>query len=446
MKVFLLTGLAVLLALQLSAQAPDYPSAPPAGNLVNAEYFFDLDPGAGNGTALALPLGPEQDNFFAALSLNGSALTNGFHRLYIRTRDQHGNWSHTSNAFFDNVVLVAYPTAPAPGADLVAAEYFFDTDPGQGNATGITLSPSQEVTSIIPVTLDNLPPGVHRFYLRTKDASGKWSLTSYGVFDNTATLPYPTAPAPAQALTAAEYFFDTDPGFGNGTAITLPSETNIPNFSFEVPVEGLGQGRHTLYLRSREIPWSLTAYAELMIGSTLPVSWLFAKAEVRQSDAWISWATGYEQNADRFIIEYSKDGVRFQAAGEVAAKNLSSGSSYGFRHTRPGAGTLYYRIKQVDLNGNYTYSQTLLLVIREGMREPVVFPNPAVTNLQVVLPSGSHYNELELYSMDGRRLKRLRLNGNEQSVTLAVQDLPKGTYQLRITNQQQTSVLPFIKQ
>lgn len=82
--------------------------------------------------------------------------------------------------------------------------------------------------------------GVHNIYLRTKDLNGTWSLTNRWLFfkdkaqDN---------------FSGGEYFFDTDPGFGNGTAIPFGSGlgTNISDFSFGASLAGLPNGLHYLY-------------------------------------------------------------------------------------------------------------------------------------------------------------------------------------------------------
>ncbi|WP_315817684.1 hypothetical protein [Paraflavitalea speifideaquila] len=101
--------------------------------MVAAEYFIDTDPGTGNGTAIPLTPGADLNNLPATVNVNG--LTNGTHRLYMRTRSAEGRWSLTAVKEFVIDFDLAYPTAPAAAQNLVAAEYFVDTDPGTGNGT-----------------------------------------------------------------------------------------------------------------------------------------------------------------------------------------------------------------------------------------------------------------------------------------------------------------------
>lgn len=436
-----------LVAVVANAQPPDYPPAPaPAGNIIKAEYFFDVDPGQGNATSLTLSPAQDINNVTATLALNGGALVNGFHRFYIRTQDANGRWSHTVSAFFNNFAVPLYPSAPANPANLAEAEYFIDVDPGLGLATKITLPPSTDVSSVnVLVNLTNLSHGVHRLFVRTRDASGKWSLTHFAVFDNTVATPYPTAPAPAPALSAAEYYFDTDPGFGNGTPITLPASTDVADFSFSVPVTSLAPGRHTIYLRSRQNPWSMSAYAEFAFGSVLPVSFIYARAEAAGDDARISWATGFEQNADRFEIEYSSNGANFKAVGQVQATNNPTGSSYQYRHVRPASGTAYYRIKQVDKDGKTTYSKMLLVVFNSNRKEPLAFPNPAKDHINVLLQPAI-YHRIDVVSADGRLIKTVQAEEGQQAVSISVNELKAGNYLLRLYSSGKPVTLRFVKQ
>ena len=444
MKKFIVVA-ALLMVLVSAGQAPDYPTAPAARTIVKAEYFFDTDPGPGNGTPINLTPATDIANLSATISLNGAALTNGFHRLYIRTQDDAGRWSLTATAFFDNVVVPPYPTETGTPGNITEIEYFIDTDPGLGNGEKIVVPPSDNLNGINAlIDLRNIPVGAHRLYIRSKDASGKWSLTHYAVFDNSTLTPYPLAPPAAPDLTDAEYFFDTDPGFGNGTPITLPASTDVSNFSVNIPLNSLSQGPHTFYLRSKQNPWSLTAYAEFVIGSVLPVSWLYVKAETKGEDALITWATGTEQNADKFIIEYSRDGSHYQHAGEVAAKNNASGSSYSFRHVRPGNGVVYYRIRQTDKDGKHTYSKTMMLLFKEGIKTPVLFPNPASHIIHIAMPAGANAKSIEIYDASGRLVKRERLNKN-QTVSVQINDLKKGRYVALIQFEKGRESLSFVK-
>lgn len=79
--------------------------------------------------------------------------------------------------------------------------------------------------------------------------------------------PYPTLPA-AQNILRAEYFFDTDPGFGSGTPLDINTPgANLADVAADLDISGLALGIHRLYLRSlsQEGSWSVTYQREILI-------------------------------------------------------------------------------------------------------------------------------------------------------------------------------------
>jgi hypothetical protein len=430
----------------VKAQTP-YPSAPAAAeNIVQAEYFFDVDPGTGNAGPLSITANTQISDHTTNLALTGAALTPGLHRLYIRTKDASGAWSLTNNAFFSNVVIVPYPTTPAT-PDIIKAEYFFDADPGPGNGVEIAFPASANMNgfnALIPLT--GLNPGIHQLYIRAMDASGKWSLTNYSLFNNAVFTPYPQAPAPAPAISQAEYYLDNDPGFGMGTPIAIPATTDIAAFSFDIPLGAVSQGRHTIYVRSRQNPWSLSAYAEFIYGSTLPLTWLYVKAEEKNSAVYLQWATGTEENTRSFIIEYSTNGTHFTAVGEVAATNNSAGSNYTFTHQSPASGVAYYRIKQMDKDGRYAWSKIIMLLIDSNLKDPVLFPNPAKAVVHLMLPERFKAEQIAIHDANGRLVKTIAGMNTNSVQTIAVGDLKKGYYFVSIKTSGGRKTLPFLKE
>ena len=86
----------------------------------------------------------------------------GQHTLYLRTQNVNGVWSITSNREINVINYPAYRTAPDTASNIVAAEYFFDLDPGFGQGTAIPVNAGQDitVTGLNPNT-SNLSAGQH---------------------------------------------------------------------------------------------------------------------------------------------------------------------------------------------------------------------------------------------------------------------------------------------
>ncbi len=135
------------------------------------EYFLNIDPGYGLGQSIDVP----SDTVIDIESiLDISTVSNGLHRLGIRSQDVHGRWSLTYQTVFLKETIVALDDAP----DIVALEYFIDADPGFGAGTNVPLLASSEVDHSFVADVSGLPLGFHRFYLRARNASGNWSLFS----------------------------------------------------------------------------------------------------------------------------------------------------------------------------------------------------------------------------------------------------------------------------
>lgn len=412
---------------------PDYPVAPaPVTNLNLAEYFFDTDPGNGNGIPVALPVSTQTSSFSFSASLNG--ITSGFHRIYLRSRNVNGVWSHANNTFFDNYFVPPYALPPSPGGNITALEYFIDTDPGFGNGTQLMAGSTQDIIGQpIIINVTGLSSGVHRVYIRSRDIMGKWSLVHFGIFDNSFATPYPAAPTAAPPIGELEYYIDADPGFGNGAAVSFTPGTDISNLSVNIPLNSITAGPHTIYIRSRQNPWSLSAYAEFVYASVLPVSWLYVKGEIKNEQALISWGTANEDNTDKFLVEHSTDGRIFTTIGErAAAGNSSSSRQYSFTHAGIVRGLNHYRIRQLDKNGKYSYSKVILLLNRQNLPETIIAPNPVQDILHIAEPLTRLVRKIEICDMGGRVLISKNIGVTGTVFSIQTTSLVNGTYLLKI--------------
>lgn len=136
---------------------------------------------------------------------------------------------------------------------IVAAEYFFNQDPGFGNAQAVILnSPGNVVDITIAPDISALPNGFNQISVRTKDSTGVWSLTNTKYFIKKAQS--------LQFVTKAEYFIDIDPGFNNAIPINIGSGIDISNVLVSASVAGLSNGIHQICIRTATTngTWSIT--------------------------------------------------------------------------------------------------------------------------------------------------------------------------------------------
>jgi len=139
-------------------------------------------------------------------------------------------------------------------SNLTKLEYFIDIDPGIGNGISVSVTPSPDITQNINIALNNISNGMHTFYVRVKDANGKWSLTNTRLFYHFSTKD--------TSLRKLEYFIDIDPGFGNGNQVTFSPASNITK-NFTIPLTTTSEGFHTLYIRAKQSngSWSIVQSA-----------------------------------------------------------------------------------------------------------------------------------------------------------------------------------------
>jgi len=230
-------------------------------DIVSLEYFFDIDPGFGNGTPIAVIADSITSTTF---DIDISGLSPGFHKVYFRSKDENEIWSLI---YVQNVVKILEEPIQ-PSTDVVAMEYFFDTDPGFGNGTPVAVTSGTVTSTAFDIDISGLSTGFHKVYFRSKNENKKWSLVYTQHFMKVAGETSPVL----TDIVEMEYFFDTEPGFGNGVPVTVTPDTVI-NTTFDIDVSGLDDGYHKVYFRTKnenEI-WSLAYIQNLVKVSVGPL-------------------------------------------------------------------------------------------------------------------------------------------------------------------------------
>ena len=226
-----------------------------SANITAAEYFFDADPGVGNGASVSVGTPGAVVNF---TTLIPTSVSTGFHFLSIRIKDANGYWGlYEKRGFYVS-------NAAANSGNIIAAEYFIDSDPGIGNGTSLLVGSSGAVVNFTASIPASVSTGFHFLSIRVKDANGYWGLYEKRGFyvSNLASN--------SPSITAAEYFFDADPGPGNGTALTITTPGAVVTQTFMIMEPGLTLGTHYLGIRVKDAngKWGLYEYDTLTIGNS----------------------------------------------------------------------------------------------------------------------------------------------------------------------------------
>ncbi|MFN8277776.1 MAG: T9SS type A sorting domain-containing protein [Chitinophagales bacterium] len=177
----------------------------------------------------------------------------------------------------------------------------------------------------------------------------------------------------------------------------------------------------------------------------LPVKMLYFTAERQENIAVLRWATATEINNDHFDVERSTDGVRFTKIDEVKGQGNSS-TTVTYRDNDEqllslGAKVVYYRLKQVDIDGQYEYSNIAAInleVGEDGFHIEKVFNNPFRNEVTITFftPANDEIG-FALYDIRGAQVleqKQQAVAGFNAMNFSHLEDLAAGIYLLKITH------------
>ena len=167
----------------------------------------------------------------------------------------------------------------------------------------------------------------------------------------------------------------------------------------------------------------------------VPVKWIsFTGEKIKNNAVKLNWDVN-ELDNHLYIIERSLDGQTFSAIGEIGASTAPGNiHSYTFTDTKPFASINYYRLKQIDKNGSYSYSNTITISFDEYIGGWVVYPNP--TSEFVNLFSNSNYSKLQVSVYDA--IGKLVYTQNKQAVVkgeiikVPLSGFAKGVYSIKV--------------
>lgn len=199
------------------------------------------------------------------------------------------------------------------------------------------------------------------------------------------------------------------------------------------------------------LDWTLSNGCSLDC-NILPVELLTFEAEAQSDHVAITWLTQTERNSSYFEVERSRDGEHFAPIGSVEAAGVSlSRIDYSLLDQDPLEGRAYYRLRQVDRDGTFSFSNVVTVQYQSTIARLMIHPNPAEESIMVAF-DGSELGALEVEILDGAgrrvRLARVQLQGGISSLPLNVMDLDSGSYlvQIRSVDGSRSAVGRFVKQ
>jgi len=168
----------------------------------------------------------------------------------------------------------------------------------------------------------------------------------------------------------------------------------------------------------------------------LPVHWLSFTAEKKSNHTVdLKWSTASEVNNDHYEVQRSADGINFLTIVNVPASNAKQ---YQYTDLNPLPATCYYRIRQVDKDGKYTYSSVVKISFDNNGISWQVYPNPAKNITALYAQKELTKVQIVLTDLSGKIVYRKEYSNIiiGQHVDIPVRDLAKGIYMLKVTSEQ----------
>jgi len=213
---------------------------------------------------------------------------------------------------------------------------------------------------------------------------------------------------------------------------------------------------YRIYTYDKAFNYSLAAVVATGTSGSLPVKLTYFNAGKQGPKNLLHWKTENELNSLGFDVERSANGKNFTAIHFTPSKqtNGSAGElSYDFTDDKPLIGTNYYRLKQKDKDGQYSYSSIVLLRGTKVSKIVIqnIYPNPVANQLNMAVGSPKPLQaNISITDLMGKIIttQPVKLSEGDNTISVDVMQIKRGTYFVKITGEDKRDVATgrFIKQ
>lgn len=191
-----------------------------------------------------------------------------------------------------------------------------------------------------------------------------------------------------------------------------------------------------------------SGYLDFFLGSgctVLPVEIAYFNAHAERQTSVLDWMTATEQNNEGFYVERSVDGKNWESLGFVTgAGTTDEAQFYNYIDKTPLAGSNYYRLKQVDFNGDFEYSDVRVVEF-EGKKVSVdIYPNPVHDFININIEGEQQDIMVSIYTVSGQLVRQESLTEMNNQVNLS--ELNGGLYFIKIESDDLNVYQKIIKQ
>lgn len=177
----------------------------------------------------------------------------------------------------------------------------------------------------------------------------------------------------------------------------------------------------------------------------LPVELLEFTAIRTNKNVGLKWRTATETNNSYFEVEHSTDGEHFRKLGIIRGRGTTTQTeSYSYTHHKPADGVNYYRLKQVDLDGQFSYSKIIVLEYLQD-NNLNIRPVLATNYIQLETEYDQSIQSLVVFDSTGKLVKQISSSESSQIITVSIDELPKGQYFIQAQLESKVITKRFVK-
>jgi len=161
------------------------------------------------------------------------------------------------------------------------------------------------------------------------------------------------------------------------------------------------------------------------------------KVESRNGNAGITWKTDKETDLRQYEIESSSDGRYYKDLGFIPARNNVNGDLYEFENTVDYTDSVFYRLKIVDVNGKWIYTEPVLYKV--NMTTGFLIYPSVINSHMINLFLDDGFDFIEVINMNGAVLLKQNLSGKTGRISIPVSpDISAGAYVVQLKNDNRT--------
>ncbi len=176
----------------------------------------------------------------------------------------------------------------------------------------------------------------------------------------------------------------------------------------------------------------------------LPITYTKFTATQTKANITLNWQTATELNNSYFAVERSSNAVSYTTVAQVNSTGTGTTvQDYFYTDKLPLAGNNYYRLKQTDKDGKYSYSKTVSIAfLKPGSIQ--LYPNPAKEQLTVKGLNAAITSTIAVLDAQGKQL--LQFTAKAAAYSFSIGSLAPGTYMVRVKDENGIAVEKFVKQ